>query len=97
MSQSAWVTFGFDEEFPALRHDPLLHCIISLSYSIISPLNRFTKVAYLGPSRRLVEGCDKKWGVRAAENIAVGTFICTVAGQVRPPSSLFKSKGITLY
>lgn len=40
------------------------------------------QVAYLGPSRRLLEGCDKKWGVRAAEDISVGSFVCTVAGQV---------------
>lgn len=43
----------------------------------------YFQVAYLGPSRRLLDGCDKKWGVRAAEDIPVGSFVCTVAGQVR--------------
>eukprot|EP00904_Undaria_pinnatifida_P009797 jgi/Undpi1/5948/HiC_scaffold_2.g01222.m1 len=40
------------------------------------------EVAYLGPSRRLLEGCDKKWGLRAGEDITIGTFVCTIAGQL---------------
>ena len=53
--------------------------VLALFAVLFSPF----QVAYLGPSRRLLEGCDKKWGLRAGEDITIGTFVCTIAGQAR--------------
>lgn len=72
------------------RHVDLIQVALFLHISLlchVTPRNRSfplfcLQVAYLGPSRRLLEGCDKNWGVRAADDIPVGTFVCTVAGQV---------------